>query len=91
MKPDLYETHLHTLQFAHPQLAHSRVIFKPHQHSLKSLSWLTSQLPDRHAAMIKRLCKRLKKEAKHADGVARITSAIRKFLNLEMRSAWCQS
>lgn len=91
MKPDVYETNLHTLQIAHPQLAHSRMIFKPQQHSLTSLSWLTSQVPDCHADILGRLCKKLKKEGKHTDGMASITSAISNMLDLEMRSAWCQS
>lgn len=91
MKPGIYETNLHNLQIAHPQLAHSRMTFKPQQHSLTSLSWLTSKLSDCHADALKRLCKKLKKEGKHEDGVARITSAISIMLYLEMHSARCQS
>lgn len=82
MKPGIYETRLHDLQIAHPQLARSRMIFKPQKHSLTSLSWLTSQLPDCHADVLKRLCKKLKREGRHADGVARITSAISNMLDV---------
>lgn len=91
MKPGIFETSPHNLQIAHPQLARSRMIFKPQQHSLTSLSWLTSKLSDCHAYTLKALCKKLKKEGEHADGVARITSAISNMLYLEMHGARCQS
>jgi hypothetical protein len=67
------------------------MIFKPQQHSLTSLSRLTTELPDCHADFLKRQCKRLKKEGKYAGGVARITSAISNKLDLEIQGARCQS